>query len=129
MREIIRNQLLNNHLFNSLIDENNIYTYRVPEVADMQNNLIVYIDLLDVPTPYLYYDGEYHQEEYLTQINCYAPAGSYNDWRKVNQAIKDVMEDSFNWKLQGGFDEFDDDHKIFNYGQRYQGIYKILRRD
>lgn len=128
MREIIRDTLLENTMFTNLVDELNIYTYRVPEIANMQSDIIVYIDLLDIPTPYLYFDGDYHKEEYLTQINCYAPASRYRDWQKVNQAIKDVMERDFNWKIQGGVDEFDDDVNVFNYAQRFQGLYKILRR-
>lgn len=128
MREIIRNALFNNERFSELVAASNMYTYRVPETAEMQSDLIVYIDMLDVPTPYLYFDGEYHLEEYLTQIDCYAPVGKYQQWQEVNEIIKKVFEDVFDWKLRGGVDEFDDDVEVFRYGQRYQGTYK-LRRD
>lgn len=124
MREIIRNALLENAVIKDLVDEANFYTYRVPEQSAMQRDIIIYIDMLDVPMPYLYYDGEAHTEEHLTQIAVFAPAASYNDWLKVNAAIRDVMLNRFRWKVRGGVDEFDDEYKVFHYAQRFEGTYK-----
>lgn len=127
MRFIIRDRLLADPVISKYVGENNIFSYTIPDTVAMQKNVTLYIDMLDVPMPHTYYDGEYHHEEYLVQIDCYAPPSLYTALVKVSEVIQDIFEDDFGWKLQGGIDEYDTELGIYRYGKRFQGIYKILR--
>lgn len=127
MRFIIRDKLLADPVISEYVNETNIFSYEIPDTVKMQSGITVYIDMLDIPMPHTYYDGEYHQEEYLVQIDCYAPQTLYTELTKVAEAVQIMFEDDFGWKLRGGIDQFDKELQIFRYGKRFQGIYKIMR--
>lgn len=127
MRFVIKNLIESNSKIMNIITPSSIFSYRVPTEIQMQKDIVIYIDFLDVPTPYTFFDGEYHHEEYLMQIEVFAPSKRYNEFQKVNGYLQDLIEQELDWKLQGGVDQYDDELKVYRMAKRYRGIYKILR--
>ena len=127
MRFVIKNLIESNSKIMNIITPSSIFSYRVPTETQMQKDIVIYIDFLDVPTPYTFFDGEYHHEEYLMQIEVFAPSKRYNEFQKVNGYLQDLIEQELDWKLQGGVDQYDDELKVYRMAKRYRGIYKILR--
>lgn len=127
MKHILRDLILDEPKISKYLNKKSIYAYRVPTDAEKQKDIIVMIEFLDVPTPYTYFDGEYHHEEYLVQIDVFAPNKKYKEYLKVSGYIQDLIEQKLNWKLQGGIDQYDKELKVFRMAKRYRGIYKILR--
>src|SRR5699024_12701546 len=127
MRFVIKNLIESNSKIMNIITPSSIVSYRVPTETQMQKDIVIYIDFLDVPTLYTFFDGEYHHEEYLMQIEVFAPSKRYNEFQKVNGYLQDLIEQELDWKLQGGVDQYDDELKVYRMAKRYRGIYKILR--